>query len=45
MPLPKLFAPPPSTYASRRQFLQKVGDGFGMLALAGRLGQEDARAQ
>ena len=42
---PKLFAPPPSIYASRRQFLRRVGNGFGMLALAGLLGQEEAHGQ
>src|SRR6516162_8118497 len=45
MEYPKLFAPPPSTYSSRRQFLQQVGNGFGMLALAGLLNQEQARGQ
>src|SRR5258708_39847930 len=42
---PKLFAPPPSIYSSRRDFLRKAGNGFGMLALAGLLGREEARGQ
>jgi hypothetical protein len=42
---PKLFAPPPDMYASRRQFLQRVGGGFGMVALAGLLQQEKLLAQ
>jgi hypothetical protein len=37
---PRFFAPPPSGYASRREFLTKVGGGFGMVALAGLLQQE-----
>jgi hypothetical protein len=39
MNYPKLFAPPPYLYSSRRQFLQRVGGGFGMAALAGLLQQ------
>src|SRR5438552_3588435 len=48
MNFPRFFAPPPAGYTSRRQFLEKVGNGFGMLALAGLLdggksvGQETA---
>jgi hypothetical protein len=42
---PKVFVPPPPFYASRRQFLHQVGNGFGMLALAGLLNQEEARGQ
>jgi hypothetical protein len=38
--IPKLFAPPPPTYASRREFLRRAGCGFGTLALAGLLQQE-----
>ena len=38
--VPKLFAPPPPCYASRRDFLRRAGGGFGMLALAGLLQQE-----
>ncbi|MBI3409679.1 MAG: DUF1501 domain-containing protein [Planctomycetes bacterium] len=45
MYVPALFAPPPSSYASRRQFLSRVGGGFGMLALAGLLDREALRAQ
>lgn len=44
MNLPKLFAPPPPCYASRREFLARAGGGFGMLALAGLLDQETLRA-
>lgn len=40
MNAPRLFAPPPSCYRSRREFLNRVGCGFGSLALAGLLGQE-----
>jgi hypothetical protein len=38
--VPRLFAPPPAQYASRREFLTRVGGGFGMIALAGLLQQE-----
>jgi hypothetical protein len=34
---PHLFAEKPARYPSRREFLQKVGGGFGLLALAGLL--------
>src|SRR5260370_10673046 len=37
---PHFFASPPVSYHSRRAFLQRVGGGFGMLALAGLLSQE-----
>ncbi len=40
MNLPHLFAPPPAGYASRRDFLRRVGGGFGMVALAGLMQQE-----
>lgn len=40
MNIPRLFAPPPSIYDSRRDFLQRVGNGFGLLALAGLLEQD-----
>jgi hypothetical protein len=40
MSIPKLFAVPPPIYRTRRDFLKKVGNGFGMLALAGLLEQE-----
>ena len=36
----RLFAPPPPVYGSRGEFLQRVGNGFGMLALAGLLDQQ-----
>jgi hypothetical protein len=45
MILPKLFAPPPHCYSSRRQFLQRAGGGFGMVALAGLLQQGKLLAQ
>ncbi|MBM4070688.1 MAG: DUF1501 domain-containing protein [Planctomycetes bacterium] len=45
MDAPRLFALPPAIYSSRRQFLQRVGGGFGMLALNGLLQQESSRAQ
>ncbi len=38
--IPKLFAPPPACYSSRREFLSRVGGGFGTIALAGLLQQE-----
>jgi hypothetical protein len=41
MNIPKLFAPPPPMYGSRREFLKRVGNGFGLLALAGLLDQEE----
>src|SRR5436305_6316708 len=40
MNVPKLFAPPPAAYASRRQFLARAGNGFGLLALSSLLAQE-----
>ncbi len=40
MKLPHLFALPPSTYSSRRQFLQQAGSGCGILALAALLEQQ-----
>ena len=40
MSIPKLFAPPPPMYRTRREFLKRVGNGFGLLALAGLLDQE-----
>lgn len=40
MNIPKLFAPPPPIYRTRRDFLKRVGNGFGLLALAGLLEQE-----
>src|SRR5208282_4726160 len=33
----KLFAPPHPAYRSRRDFLKRAGNGFGLLALAGLL--------
>jgi hypothetical protein len=40
MDIPKVFAPPPPVYRSRREFLARVGNGFGLLALTGLLNQE-----
>jgi hypothetical protein len=40
MEYPKLFAPPPPVYTSRRDFLRRVGNGFGLVALTGLLHQE-----
>jgi hypothetical protein len=40
MNIPRLFAPPPASYASRRDFLRRVGNGCGLLALAGLLERE-----
>ena len=40
MPLPAYFAPPHPVYRSRREFLRRAGNGFGLLALAGLLDQE-----
>lgn len=41
---PRFFAPPHPVYSSRRQFLAKAGGGFGLLALSGLLGQNEAHA-
>src|SRR2546422_595240 len=43
--IPKLFAPSPPSYATRREFLTRVGGGFGALALAGLLQQQGLLAQ
>jgi hypothetical protein len=40
MTIPKLFAPLPPIYRDRREFLKRVGNGFGLLALTGLLEQE-----
>jgi hypothetical protein len=40
MDIPKLFAPPPPWYRSRRDFLKRVGNGFGLLALASLLDEK-----
>jgi len=40
MNLPALFAPPSPAFATRRSFLRRAGNGFGMLALAGLLENE-----
>ncbi len=42
---PCLFAPPPPIYPSRREFLRRVGNGFGLLALAGLLEQHGLLAK
>src|SRR3954463_15804544 len=38
MPIPSLFAPPHPQFRSRRDFLRRAGNGFGLLALSGLLG-------
>src|SRR5947208_2128205 len=38
--LPHLFAGPPTSYGSRRDFLRRAGMGFGGLALAGLLDRQ-----
>src|SRR6266852_6042314 len=40
MNIQPLFAPPPPVYSSRREFLRRAGNGFGMVALAGLLEQK-----
>ena len=40
MSIPKLFASPEFAYPSRRDFLQRAGNGFGMIALTGLLEQQ-----
>jgi hypothetical protein len=40
MTMPRFFAPPSPAFRTRRQFLSKVGTGFGTLALAGLLQRE-----
>src|ERR1051326_360986 len=35
-----VFAPPSPAFATRRDFLRRAGNGFGLLALTGLLGQE-----
>ncbi|HLX62102.1 MAG TPA: DUF1501 domain-containing protein [Planctomycetota bacterium] len=37
---PRYFAPPPPSCCSRRDFLGRAGSGFGLLALAGLLGEQ-----
>ena len=43
--IPKLFAPPHPGYASRREFLTRVGSGFGLVGLASLLQQQGLLAQ
>jgi hypothetical protein len=43
--IPKLFAPPSASYASRREFLTRVGGGAGMIGLASLLSQQGLLAQ
>ncbi len=43
--IPKFFAPPLPTYGSRREFLSRVGGGFGAIALAGMLGDQQLLGQ
>jgi hypothetical protein len=40
MRTPNLFATPSAAYTSRRDFLRRTGGGFGLLALAGLLGEQ-----
>src|SRR5215475_12240439 len=40
MKVPKLFVPPHPAYATRREFLARAGNGFGLLALGSLLAQE-----
>ncbi len=40
----KLFAAPAPGFASRRDFLQRTGNGFGLMALGGLLGQQGLAA-
>lgn len=40
MPFPHVFAQPHASYRSRREFLARAGNGVGLLALSGLLGQE-----
>jgi hypothetical protein len=40
MNTPRFFAEPASIFRSRRDFLRRTGNGFGLVALAGLLGQE-----
>src|SRR6188508_1546038 len=44
MNVPKLFAPPSPAYASRREFLTRAGNGFGLVALSSLLAQEGLAA-
>ncbi len=40
MDIPRFFADPHPAYSSRREFLGRVGNGFGLVALAGLLNEE-----
>jgi hypothetical protein len=40
MNIPRFFAPPNPAFASRREFLARIGSGFGTLALGGLMQQE-----
>src|ERR1700675_3545226 len=40
MDVPRWFSPPHPHYPSRREFLQRAGNGAGLLALAGLLADE-----
>ena len=42
--LPRLFAPPSPAFASRRDFLARAGNGFGLVALSALLADEAAAA-
>jgi hypothetical protein len=45
MNIPKFFAPPHPMYSSRRDFLRRTGNGFGLLALAALLDQDKLLAR
>jgi hypothetical protein len=45
MNIPRYFAPPHPGYSSRREFLRRAGNGFGLLALAGLLQQQGVIAK
>lgn len=45
MTLPTVFGTPSPVFGSRRNFLQRAGNGFGSLALAGLLAQEGRLVQ
>src|SRR5437764_919907 len=44
MTTPKLFASPHPIYPTRREFLRRTGNGFGLLALAGLLERQSLEA-
>src|SRR5918993_1986515 len=40
MSIPTIFAPPSPSFASRRDFLRRAGNGLGLVALSGLLGDQ-----